>query len=656
MDWQLVERVSSKMSELNHALSAEPTTGIGGVDSGSRIGAGGVVSTGGDSKVVPGTAMGSRFAVDDGSRGALGINAGNGSGDSLALGLDLSLVPESLGKPNGSEANRNTAMANSGGSSTIPTPIALSNGATVSGEGSNAGTNNSSTVSGLRSSMHSSHSSPIMSSDISANTLRMFQRMDEISARLIAMEEMFQKLCKSIDEQNATIKDLKNENAQMSKQLSGQIGALSMQQEQKNETGLQDTFVTDLLNSITNVSSAYLRRMRPQNRNRTAQSSVRPVSSMNDVNMLNQGLNGDEFAQSNGLHGGVGQFRNFNDRQTGHATFTLNPNGIKRRKKNTASGENLMSSGLNNSNVASGVQSYKDLTSLNAFGTISLPNLTLDHTGMTPLLKGGNNPLSTARLQEQLHNPGQGQPGEVPLQGNHITDSLKSQPPIENGDNRRTQDDDDDGYQEDDDDDNDTDGSDDDEGDEDDEDDAVDGVTHAGRSGVATHPNYETGTVLTDNKGHHWDGTAFANRQLSSKNEKVPTKDGESDLPYPGSQPRKDDSKRNDASDVHDEDYTLLKAPSNVQTIWEEYTVGIGGNPPIKKLEEQFGNKWRLNRNRKTFARRKRLYKFILNGISKGKTAEEMIKILEDRRLYKDENGEVKRRTIGWLQESLTGR
>ncbi|QLL32882.1 hypothetical protein HG536_0D04040 [Torulaspora globosa] len=659
------------MSDLNHALTAEPTTGIGGVDSGNRIGAGGVVSTAGDrgtglihddSKVVPGTAMPPRFAVDDSGRGALGIPAAATPGDSLALGLDLSLVPESLGKTsitNGNEANRNTAMANSGGSSTIPTPIAMSNGATVSVEGSNAGTNKASTMSGLRSSMHSSHSSPIMSSDMSANTLRMFQRMDEISARLIAMEEVFQKLCKSVDEQNATIKDLKHENAQMSKELSGQISALSMQQEQKNETGLQDTFVTDLLNSITNVSSAYLRRMRPPNRNKISQSSVRPVSSMNDVSTLNHNLNGVEFAESNGLHGDASQFRNFNDRQTGHATFTLNPNGIKRRKKNTASGENLMSSGLNSSNVASGMQSYKDLTSLNAFGTISLPNLTLDHTGMTPLLKGGNNPLSSTRLQDQLHNPSQGQPGGIPLQANHITDPLKGQPTIDDGENRRTQDEDDDGYQEDDDDDNDSDGSDDDEGDEgdeEDEDDVADaGRTDARRQGASTQPNYETATVLTDNKGHHWDSTAFSNKHLSSKNERVPAKDGESDLSCRGNKPRKDDSKRNDASDVHDEDYTLLKAPSNVQTIWEEYTVGIGGNPPIKKLEEQFGNKWRLNRNRKTFARRKRLYKFILNGISKGKTAEEMIKILEERRLYKDENGEVKRRTIGWLQQSLTG-
>lgn len=72
-------------------------------------------------------------------------------------------------------------------------------------------------------------------------------------------------------------------------------------------------------------------------------------------------------------------------------------------------------------------------------------------------------------------------------------------------------------------------------------------------------------------------------------------------------------------------------------------------------MEEKYGNKWRIKRNKKTFSRRKRLYKFILNGIDKGKTADEMIDMLEKQRLYRDENGEIKRRTIGWLQQSLIG-
>ncbi|QLL34421.1 hypothetical protein HG536_0G02820 [Torulaspora globosa] len=214
-----------------------------------------------------------------------------------------------------------------------------------------------------------------------------------------------------------------------------------------------------------------------------------------------------------------------------------------------------MSSGLNSSNVASGVQSYKDFTSLNAFGTISLPNLTLDHTGMTPFLKGGNNPRSSNRLQDDT--PSQGQPGGIPLQANHLTDPLKSQPSSDDGDNRRTQDKDEDGFQEDDDDINDSHGS------YDDEDDG--GRTDARRQGVSPHPNYETATVLTDNKGRHWGIKAFSNKHLSSKNERVPCKDGDSDLSCRGNKPRKDDSKRNDASGVHDEDYRL---PATWRSVW----------------------------------------------------------------------------------------
>ena len=112
-------------------------------------------------------------------------------------------------------------------------------------------------------------------------------------------------------------------------------------------------------------------------------------------------------------------------------------------------------------------------------------------------------------------------------------------------------------------------------------------------------------------------------------------------------------SRLNSNSDLH---YRILKAPTDVKTIWEEYSTGIRGKPSIKHLESKYGNKWRLNKNKKTFSRRKRLYKFILNGMEKGKTAQEMIETLENKRLYKDdEDGEVKKRTIGWLQESLAG-
>lgn len=101
--------------------------------------------------------------------------------------------------------------------------------------------------------------------------------------------------------------------------------------------------------------------------------------------------------------------------------------------------------------------------------------------------------------------------------------------------------------------------------------------------------------------------------------------------------------------------FTMIKAPSSVKEIWREYTQGIDGRPSIKSLDQKFGNKWRANKNKKTYSRRKRMYKFILNGIKKGKSEEEMVQMLENKRIYKDSDGNQKKRTIGWLQQSLSG-
>ena len=101
--------------------------------------------------------------------------------------------------------------------------------------------------------------------------------------------------------------------------------------------------------------------------------------------------------------------------------------------------------------------------------------------------------------------------------------------------------------------------------------------------------------------------------------------------------------------------FTMLKAPSSVEEIWKEYTTGIDGRPSIRSLDQKFGSKWRANKNKKTYSRRKRMYKFILNGVNNGRSEEEMIKLLENKRLYKDTDGKQKKRTIGWLQQSLSG-
>ncbi|KAL6942418.1 hypothetical protein ACO0QE_003593 [Hanseniaspora vineae] len=113
--------------------------------------------------------------------------------------------------------------------------------------------------------------------------------------------------------------------------------------------------------------------------------------------------------------------------------------------------------------------------------------------------------------------------------------------------------------------------------------------------------------------------------------------------------------KKNKESISKEIDYTMVKSPESVQIIWEEYIHGCNGNPSIMYLENTYGSKWRRHQNGKTFSRRKRIYKFIVNGMKEGKTAEDMIDLLEKKRIYADKDGKQKLRTIGWLQESLAG-
>lgn len=661
--------------------------------------------------------------ADNTAESRIGLGGGRTQQDELAMSLNLALAPEQLSKsPTNTVTHQNAntvsavnTAANFNNTSAIPSPVI--NRSSNSIDGSNRSNNKSTGLSGLRTSIHSmasSASSPVVSNDVGSNTMRMFQRMDEMSARLIAMEEMFHKLCKTIDQQSVTIEELKGLNSQLANDLSHKIDHLSQAKEQSKDAADQDSFVTDLLNSITNVSSTYLRKIRSRTDVNKKTSSAEAMNESNQHFLPEYhhgqhytGNNSNTDSKSNSLHA-------FEGKRPSNATFTLNPDGIKRRKKhefmavdgNSNQAENHNTNGhsthaLNssqnsgfNSNIPSGAQSYTDLNSINAFGTMSLPNLTLENTGITPLLKYGVNgmhfpkvnensnsvnnhtssheitdnniPQQQNRLQQMdgVHNKEQQHPqlDKLPKPVNFSvgldpvrtgTEASINHAGIGN-DVVLDEDDDEAGYQEDDDDDNEEedDGEDDDDDDENEED-------EDDEDGDQDTPHEKKSQNKTPKKRKHnrdFGKSSHIDHRLAitdDKNIKAATpKNGKAILLKLDTETEGRSSVINKHRDIN---YTLLKAPSNVRTIWEEYSVGIDGNPSIKGLEEKYGNKWRLNRNRKTFARRKRLYKFILNGTSKGKSADEMIDILEERRFYKDDNGEVKRRTIGWLQQSLTG-
>ncbi|CCF56137.1 hypothetical protein KAFR_0A07030 [Kazachstania africana CBS 2517] len=402
----------------------------------------------------------------------------------------------------------------------------------------------------------------VLSTDPASNQLRMFQRMDEISARLITMDNEFQNLVKLINDQSYVINSLKT--------LIPNI----IDEKLKNE----NKFVIDLLNSITTVSSSYLKNIKPQSQSGSS-STNNIINTQSQTSTMSNSM--PIINTSYQIPKPITSFKSGN-------TFTLNPNGIKRRKKNSHSS--------------------------NAAGTHTNSPMYLPlNLNVNDLFTNGNGNSGT----KESANATSQSTTNTSKNDNEVIDE--------------------DGYQEDDDDEEDNNN----EIIYDDEDEEVEDVEEYDEEDDEN--DFEEDEVDED----------IATSKVNKKNKKGIKKIIK--ITKKAADKLKNAAKEKSEQETRELNYTLLKAPNNVRTIWDEYVYGIDGNPSIRGLEEKYGNKWRLTKNKKTFSRRKRLYKFILNGIDKGKTADEMIKVLEERRLYKDENGEVKRRTIGWLQQSLTG-
>ncbi|CAL9733000.1 high-osmolarity-induced transcription protein 1 [Monosporozyma unispora] len=617
----------------------------------------------------------------------------------------------------------------------------------------------------------------------SSNQLRIFQRMDEMAARLITMEEQFIKLTKTINLQNDTLNGLELVIKDLTKQV--EVNKLLEQQRQqeqynKNQSPPQERqFVVDLLNSITKVSSTYLDTFPQNNTNPTQDYNINNMNNNHTSTSNNININNDMSLQNrfnNNSNNSISSMNNSSSMpplfplqssnfihfkkkiDSGNDDFILNPNGIKRRKKNhihhnsnnnnssarlynqsapppslssrlgvnsvpilvnskkpttTSNDKSAMNktglvttnnvpttTNLNNNNVTTNIPNTTDLETLNIDqfmfptsqqqhqsqnGTVASNNgpitisTMINRDGQTELTTTGNNinsNITTAATTSTSNNNNTIVNTEMNITDNNNTNNntLQSQR------SKSTDDDllvDEEGYQEDDD-----------EGDDDEEDDNlnhktnVDSVVHVDdddeeeydeeeEDGITqgNNLNDDNDDIIEDEEEDNEDDMDETNgpqemdaadkerkivkrAQMLSKNKSLRRIKSRTDLQ---DTPSKIDEENPTAEMKNDLNYKILKAPNNVKTIWDEYVYGINGNPSIRGLEEKYGNKWRLTKNRKTFSRRKRLYKYILSGIDKGKTADEMIKILEERRLYRDENGEVKRRTIGWLQQSLTG-
>lgn len=584
-----------------------------------------------------------------------------------------------------------------------------------------------------------------------SNQLRLFQRMEELSARLIAMEEQFQTLATSIDMQSNATMTMKNEIVQtVTSTIAKQFDLLQKQNEamintyfhklatlQSSQTQQTDSkYALELLNSISSISAQYLSQNHntlnsyPQDNNSnlpamrftnntTAQQVQNPILSNNN------GANHDTLnTSSSNNNSPIYPLPSFTNR---NKTFTLNPNGIKKRKRNnhhnhiqpkqTRSITDLNSQKLNtqrdllNIPIILPSDPFTNLTSMND-SNIPAHQQTDANQLHVPITLSRNNSTNLKKPVTQTDNnmslslPITQLPINVPQTTIHTDTKSKDD------------EDEEDGYQEDDESDNgnkirttdfskdetakgnttreipnDDDDDDDDDNDEyDEEDDELPLEKDTSRLEKDQVDQDDNADDDMDDENFEEDevdedisGAKIKNKKLQPvkkrKKNNINSKkgiikkliDGQATSQEMGSTENNNNSnmisgknnttannnERDAPSDVNYDDadinYTLIKAPNNVRTIWEEYVYGINGNPSIRGLEEKYGNKWRLTKNRKTFSRRKRLYKFILSGIDKGKTADEMMKMLEEKRLYKDENGEIKRRTIGWLQQSLTG-
>ena len=84
-------------------------------------------------------------------------------------------------------------------------------------------------------------------------------------------------------------------------------------------------------------------------------------------------------------------------------------------------------------------------------------------------------------------------------------------------------------------------------------------------------------------------------------------------------------------SEPDDVPYTLLRNLTTVPQVWQEYTVGIYGNPSVRSLDIEYGSKWRTStpEDRKFDNGRKRIYNYIESSIQQGKPEQEAVNELE---------------------------
>ena len=79
--------------------------------------------------------------------------------------------------------------------------------------------------------------------------------------------------------------------------------------------------------------------------------------------------------------------------------------------------------------------------------------------------------------------------------------------------------------------------------------------------------------------------------------------------------------------------YRLSQHLTSVPEVWQEYTIGLDGNPSVESLVEEHGLSWlRSKSDKAAFYRRRRIYDYINNRIESGQSEEAAVNELEEMR------------------------
>ncbi|CAO3572901.1 unnamed protein product [Mortierella alpina] len=115
--------------------------------------------------------------------------------------------------------------------------------------------------------------------------------------------------------------------------------------------------------------------------------------------------------------------------------------------------------------------------------------------------------------------------------------------------------------------------------------------------------------------------------------------------------------------------YEMIRDDKSIRQVWEQWTVGVNGNPPIQRLEEQYGTRWRMAKDANYLKQSRCIVWEVARLVTEeGLTEDQAIQSLQDRlgsrvigslaiQLFKEnahrrKGTGIRRRTVSMLREN----